>query len=161
MTSADAGVSFHYNLPANYGDFHVGVYNGENYQRVETNDQKGLELRGTIRPFAGGKPVLRGIRGHFVYYNDHYVKNADRKRVMGNVTYEHTYINAGFDYLDATDQLLSGVADVDSEGYSVWATPRYPLANGASFEALLRYDHFTPNTSTTLLAPPRPRPIPA
>jgi hypothetical protein len=40
MTSADAGVSFHYNLPSNYGDIHVGVYNGENYQRVEPNNQK-------------------------------------------------------------------------------------------------------------------------
>ena len=39
MTSADAGASFHYNLPSNYGDFHAGVYNGENYQRVELNDR--------------------------------------------------------------------------------------------------------------------------
>ena len=52
MTSSDAGVSFHYNFPSNYGDIHVGAYNGENYQRVETNDQKGLEFRGTVRPFA-------------------------------------------------------------------------------------------------------------
>ena len=52
MTSADAGASFHYNLPSNYGDFHVGVYNGENYQRVELNNQKAFEFRGTVRPFA-------------------------------------------------------------------------------------------------------------
>ena len=63
MTSADAGVSFHYNLPSNYGDFHVGVYNGENYQRVEANNDKAFEFRGTVRPFATQKPVLRGIRG--------------------------------------------------------------------------------------------------
>src|SRR6185295_7502053 len=47
MTSSDAGVSFHYNLPSNYGDFHAGIYNGENYQRVEVNDQKAFEFRGT------------------------------------------------------------------------------------------------------------------
>src|SRR4051812_2529651 len=64
MTSSDGGVSFHYNLPSNYGDVHVGVYNGENYQRVETNDQKSLEFRGTIRPFAARQPVLRGLRAH-------------------------------------------------------------------------------------------------
>src|SRR6476469_3018637 len=29
--SADAGASFHYNFPSNYGDVHVGVYNGEGY----------------------------------------------------------------------------------------------------------------------------------
>src|SRR5262249_38194873 len=57
FTSADAGVSFHYNLPSNYGDVHVGVYNGENYQRVEVNDQKGFEFRGTLRPLAQGPPI--------------------------------------------------------------------------------------------------------
>src|SRR5262245_7839430 len=56
MTSSDAGVSFHYSLPSNYGDFHVGVYNGENYQRVELNNEKALELRATVRPFGTGMP---------------------------------------------------------------------------------------------------------
>ena len=57
MTSSDAGVSFHYNIPSNYGDVHVGVYNGENYQKVEVNDQKAIEFRGTVRPFATSLPV--------------------------------------------------------------------------------------------------------
>ena len=61
MTSADAGVSFHYNLPSNYGDFHVGVYNGENYQRVELNNDKAFEFRGTVRPFA---TQSAGAAGH-------------------------------------------------------------------------------------------------
>ena len=34
FASADAGASFHYNLPSNYGDFHVGVFNGENYNKA-------------------------------------------------------------------------------------------------------------------------------
>jgi hypothetical protein len=160
MTSADAGVSFHYNLPSNYGDFHVGVYNGENYQRVEINDQKGLEFRGTVRPFASGLPILRGLRAHLVYYNDHYAGDDERKRVMGNVTFEHQYLNAGFDYLSAKDQTLKTATDVSSNGYSVWATPRAPRADGSSWEGLLRYDHFTPNTSTTTLAPATTSPAP-
>jgi hypothetical protein len=150
MTSADAGVSFRYNLPSNYGDIHVGVYNGENYQRVEVNDKKALEFRGTLRPFARSLPVLRGLRGHFVYYNDHYAGNDDRKRLMGNVTFEHNYVNAGFDYLEAKDQTLATSLDVSSSGYSIWATPRIPLARGASWEVLARYDHWTPNRSTTI-----------
>ena len=149
MTSADAGVSFHYNLPSNYGDIHVGVYNGENYQRVEVNSQKALEFRGTLRPFATGLPVLRGLRAHLVYYNDHYASSDERKRVMGNVTFEHQYLNAGFDYLRAKDQTLATATDASSNGYSVWATPRAPKADGSSWEGLLRYDHFTPNTATT------------
>ena len=150
MTSSDAGASFHYNFPSNYGDIHVGVYNGENYQKVEVNNQKALEFRGTLRPFATSLPVLRGLRAHLVYYNDHYNSGDERKRVMGNVTFEHQYLNAGFDYLSAKDQTLATATDASSKGYSVWATPRAPMANGSSWEGLLRYDHFTPNTATTL-----------
>ena len=43
--------------------------------------------------------------------------------------------------------------DVHAKGYSVWATPRLPKANGSSCEALLRYDHWTPNSSDAF-APP-------
>jgi hypothetical protein len=159
MTSSDAGVSFHYNFPSNYGDIHVGVYNGENYQRVETNDQKGLEFRGTVRPFAASLPVLRGLRAHLVYYNDHYVKDAERRRLMGNVTFEHKYLNAGFDYLDAKDQSLALATKIASQGWSFWATPRRPKDDGSSFEALLRYDHWKPNTSSTLV-PASNSPVP-
>jgi hypothetical protein len=159
MTSADAGVSFHYNFPSNYGDIHVGVYNGENYQRVEVNNQKALEFRGTLRPFATGMPVLRGLRAHLVYYNDHYASSDERMRVMGNVTFEHQYLNAGFDYLSAKDQTLATVTDASSKGYSLWATPRAPKADGSSWEGLLRYDHFTPNTATTP-APASTSPVP-
>jgi hypothetical protein len=159
MTSSDAGASFHYNLPSNYGDIHVGIFNGENYQRVETNNEKAFEFRGTVRPFASGMPILRGLRAHLVYYNDNYAKNDERKRVMGNVTYEHKYVNAGFDYLSAKDKTTRTVADVSSNGFSIWATPRYPYENGSSFEAILRYDRWVPNTSTANVpasASPRP-----
>lgn len=150
MTSSDAGMSFHYNFPANYGDVHVGVYNGENYQRVEINDKKALEFRGTVRPFAAGLPVLRGLRAHLVYYNDNYAGSDQRKRVMGNVTFEHQNINAGFDYLNAKDKTLATATEAASEGWSIWATPRLPMANGSSVEGLIRYDRFTPNTAATL-----------
>jgi hypothetical protein len=159
MTSADAGASYHVNFPNNYGDIHVGVYNGENYQRVETNNQKALEFRGTVRPFPLGMPILRGIRAHLVYYNDHYQRHDERKRLMGNLTYEHKYVNAGFDYLSAEDQILASAPEVASHGYSVWATPRLPYDNGSSWEALLRYDHWIPNTSSSLV-PAASSPIP-
>jgi hypothetical protein len=160
MTSSDAGVSFHYNLPSNYGDVHVGIYNGENYQKIETNNKKGLELRGTLRPFATGAPALRGLRAHLVYYNDAYAGSDERTRLMGNLTFEHNYLNAGFDYLAARDQTAAAVAVVRSKGFSAWATPRKPMPNGSSFEALLRYDHFVPNTSTSLFAPASSSPDP-
>ena len=64
MSSSDAGISFRYNFANNYGDVHFGVYNGENYQRTETNNQKGFEFRGSVRPLAEGKPIFRGFRAH-------------------------------------------------------------------------------------------------
>ena len=153
MSSSDAGVSFHYNFSKNYGDVHFGLYNGENYQRTEVNDQKGFEFRATVRPFAQAKPILRGVRGHFVYYKDAYVSDADRQRLMGNVTFEHKYLNAGFDYLDSKDQALPTGTSADGQGYSFWATPRKEFANLSSWELLLRYDHWTPNTSDALATP--------
>src|SRR5262245_18112016 len=159
MSSSDAGVSFHYNFNANYGDVHFGFYNGENYQRTETNNQKGFEFRGSVRPFASGMAVLRGLRAHLVYYNDAYVRDGERKRLMGNLTYEHKFLNAGFDYLDDDDHALPTTANIPANGYSIWATPRYPFENGSSWEALIRYDHWTPNT-TDAFAPPATSPVP-
>src|SRR5262249_37179506 len=123
------------------------------------NDQKGLEFRGTLRPFARNAPIVRGLRLHLVYYNDNYVKSADRDRIMGNLTYEHPFINLGFDYMNAHDQLLPSAVKQNGRGYSFWATPRKPFDNGSSFEALLRYDHWTPNTSADL-APASTAPFP-
>jgi hypothetical protein len=141
LSSSDGGASFRYNMPSNYGEIHVGMYNGENYNRIEANDQKALELRATVRPFAQGAPVLRGIRAHLFYDHDAYVKDAERRRTIGSVTFEHKYLNAGYEYLTARDRLSSASRAADGRGYSVWATPR----TGTGWEALLRYDHLTPD----------------
>jgi hypothetical protein len=148
MSSADTGVSFHTNFPNNYGDVHVGLYNGEGYARGEANDQKGLLIRVTGRPFARKAPVLRGLRGHFYHYADKYVKNGDRRRTIGTATYEHPRVVAGFEYADAHDQrsALPGMTAIDSNGYSLWVTPRTPMG----WEGLIRYDHNTPNSSSAL-----------
>jgi hypothetical protein len=148
LSSSDAGASFHYNFPKNYGDVHVGYYNGENYNRPEANDQKGLMVRVTGRPLARRAPVLRGLRAHFFHAADHYVKDGERRRTVGAVTYEHRLVTAAFEYLDAKDRrsALPGATAVDGRGYSVWVTPKA----GHGWEGLVRYDHHTPDTSTAL-----------
>lgn len=144
LSSSDAGASFHYNLPSNYGDFHVGLYNGENYNRVEANDQKAVQLRGTVRPFAKSPiAALAGLRAHGFINADHYVKDGERQRALGSLTFEHAHLNAGFDYLKATDRTSAARPETNSHGYSIWATPKSPTG----WEALLRYDHLTPDTA--------------
>jgi len=50
LTSSDLGASAHLVFPGNFGDVHVGGYNGEGYTAPEANDQKAIQARLTIRP---------------------------------------------------------------------------------------------------------------
>jgi hypothetical protein len=149
MSSSDAGASFHYNFAQNYGDLHAGVYNGENYNRPEVNNQKSFQIRGTLRPLAHGDMNLRGLRVTGFYNADKYVNSADRQRGLFEVSYEHKYLNAAYDYLTTKDQTSVTKTEVDGHGWSTWLTPRLPLESkpGASIEALLRYDDYVPNKS--------------
>jgi hypothetical protein len=143
LSSSDVGATLHYNLPAGYGDVHAGLYNGETYSKAETNDQKAFQVRGTVRPFPQGQPALRGLRFTGFYHGDHYVRDAARTRWIGGVTFEHPALNAGYHYLDATDQRSSLAPEVQGRGYSAWVTPR--AANG--WEGLVRVDRLTPDAS--------------
>ena len=146
--SADAGASFHWNIPSNYGEVHVGVYNGDGYAKTDPNDQKAIEIRGTVRPFATRAPILRGLRITGFYFGDHYIKNSERTRGVFQTTYEQKYINAGFDYINAHDQALITARDIHSQGWSFWLTPMKPLEGGASLEALIRYDRLSPDVDS-------------
>jgi hypothetical protein len=139
--SADAGASFHLNFPKNYGEIHAGYYNGDGYAKPEANDQHAFDIRGTVRPFAQGAPVLRGLRLTGYYVGDDYVKNAERMRAVGQVTFEHKFVNAGFDAIDAKDQTAVTKADIEAKGWSFWVTPRSTIG----WELLLRYDHMVPD----------------
>jgi hypothetical protein len=144
LSSSDAGASFHYNAPSNYGEVHVGVYNGENYNRVETNDRKAFQVRGSIRPFATSSPtLLQGLRAHVFLDADSYVRDGDRHRAIRSITYEHRLVNAGVEYLTTRDRTSISAAEVAAHGYSLWLTPR--LSHG--WELLLRHDRLTPNDS--------------
>jgi hypothetical protein len=140
LPSADVGATFHYNLPANYGDVHTGIFNGETYQRPEVNDQKAFQVRGTVRPLPG-QDVLKGLRVTGFYDHDAYVKHAERRRAIFGVTFEHPYVHAGFNYLSATDQTSATRSPVDARGWSAFVTPRTSIG----WEGLFRVDHLEPN----------------
>lgn len=144
MSSADAGATFHTNFPHDYGDFHVGVYNGEGFGKPEVNDQKSFQVRGTIRPMAGSHTAARGLRLTGFYDADHYLKNAPRNRFATNVAFEHAHFNLGVDYLKMTDQVSVNSSEVEGRGWSAFLTP-FLKEKGRGLEGLLRVDRYKPN----------------
>jgi hypothetical protein len=155
--SSDGGASFHYNFPSNYGDVHVGVFNGEGYAKTDPNDQKAIEIRGTVRPFASGAPIARGLRVTGFYFGDNYIRNSERTRAVFSPTYENTYFSGAFEYIDAHDQTSITARDIHAKGWSFWANPKKPFSDGSSIEALIRYDHL--NTDSAISDESRPRTI--
>lgn len=141
LTSSDAGLSGHYVLPNNYGDIHGGFYNGEGYSKAEANDQKAFQIRGTIRPLPLGG-IWKGLRLTGFIDHDYVVSNAKRERMFGQVTFEHPLVNAGFDVAEGKDRSSAKVAQVNSRGWSFWATPKLGTKG---WELLYRHDDFKPN----------------
>ena len=140
LSSSDVGASFHTNFARNYGDVHAGFYNGETYARPEVSDQKAFMIRGTFRPLPAS-PYLRGLRLTGFWDHDAYVKDAERKRALFAVTYEHKYVNAAWQITDQKDQASATKPLTDGSGWSMWVTPK----TTKGFEGLLRFDHLEPN----------------
>jgi hypothetical protein len=144
LTSSDLGASVHWNIPENYGDIHGGVYNGDGYTRPQDSDQQlSYQVRATIRP-APQVSILKGLRLTGFYDSDHYLKDLIKERYIGFLSFENPYVNFGAQYDHYKDQRTTTAAEVTSEAYSVWATPRWP---NCGLEALIRWDRVTPDTS--------------
>jgi len=139
LSSSDVGFSGRWVFPNEYGDVHVGYYNGDTYSKAEANDQKAFQIRGSLRPLPK-VDVAKGIRLTAFYDHDAPVKDAARNRFIAALTFEHKYLNLGFDWLSTKDRSSVSKPEVKAEGWAVWATPR----TTSGFEALLRYDHFKP-----------------
>ena len=123
LTSSDAGVSVRWSGLGDRAEVHAGYYNGEGYSHTETNDEKALQMRGTLR-------LSKSVRTTLFVDEDHYAATASRRRLLGQVTFENPRVNAGVDLLRANDK------GINANGWSAWATPR--IVKG--WELLLRHD---------------------
>ena len=155
LTSSDYGLSMRFAFPANFGDIVVGGYNGDGYTSTNdqrgVNDQKAFQARLSIRPVPRS-PVMKGLQLTGFYDADHYFGDRKRQRAVGAVTFQHPYINAGVEYLDAKDQNSStedNFSTLRRNGFSAWLTPRTPIG----IEGLLRYDELRQNKD----ASPKPK----
>jgi hypothetical protein len=144
--SSDFGVSGHYNFADNYGDIHAGIYNGEGYSKAEANNEKAFQVRATVRPLPMGGPLLKGLRFTVFVDEDHYIESDKRERTVGQITYEHPMFTVGLEDFTAKDKVSATKAEVDSKGYSLWATPKFGTSG---WELLLRHDEYTPVKSVS------------
>ena len=140
LTSSDLGLSGHVNFPNNFGDVHLGIYNGEGYSKAEANDQKGFQIRGTLRPLPG-VDIIKGWRITGFWNSDNVAKDQKRKRWLVDTTFEHPYVNAGFTYIEASNEAAPSGPEVKPKDWSIWVTPRTQFG----LEALFRYDELKPN----------------
>lgn len=134
LASSDTGISARYVFPSDYGDVHGGFYNGEGYSKSETNHEKAMQIRATLRPLPKSK-LGKGLRATVFYNGDHYSEDLGRERLIGQIAYEHTRFNAGIEALSTKDRAVEG------RGWSAFATPRL----GKGWELLLRHDHNRPD----------------
>lgn len=158
LASSDLGVTFRTAFPNNYGDVHVGFYNGEGYSTPEVNNKKAFMARVGFNPLPR-HPLLKTWRLQGFITRDNYMENAPRNRAVFNSTFEHPCLNMGFDYIATTDKVSSAPTNgvdlyptLDGKGWSVWATPKKVFANGSSIEGLIRYDHMKPGGTASATA---------
>lgn len=137
ITSSDLGIAVKGNI-ASIGDYHVGYYNGDGYSKPEANDQKALMGRLTFKPFEGD---FAGFRFTVFYDHDFYEADARRERLLGEVTWESRWVNAGATWGDLKDQAGRTKPEIEGQGYSLWVTPKTDFG----LEGLLRYDDLEPN----------------
>jgi hypothetical protein len=144
LTSSDYSISTRVALPENYGDVHVGVYNGDGYSSTNDqralNDQKAVQIRASLRP-APAVPVLKGFRIAGFYDSDHYFSDAKKERFVGMGSFEHPFVNVGFEYLDAHDKTTATATELHRNGFSAFVMPRTPIG----VEGLFRYDELNQN----------------
>ena len=147
LDSADAGVSFHYNFPTNYGDVHVGVYNGESYSEAGSERPEGVRdsrhgpaVRASRRrccaacasPVLRRRPLRQGRRPRTRAVGQRDLRAQVRERRLRLPRRARSDVG----HRKPTSK---------ANGYSFWVTPKMPHENGSSSKALLRYDHCAPN----------------
>jgi len=144
LVSADTGVAFHTRL-SDRADLQIALLNGEGYQKAEVNNEKALQTRVTFRPAPNSAPAfMRAFRAGVFCDDDHYMRDADRKRLILSATFEHPRLNAGADLVRTRDAATPVATVADGRGWSVFATPFF-ARKGKGPEALLRMDRLTPD----------------
>ena len=142
--SADFGVSYFTPLPKNYGEVHVGVYNGEGFIQTDPNKYKSVQGRFTLRPLPN-RGLANGLRVSLFYNAGWYAANRPRRLGIAMGSYEHPRLVATIAHVWATENPLTAAPkDVDRQGWSMFLEPRQ---GPAGLAGIFRYDAFDPDTA--------------
>lgn len=146
-TSADFGFSARAKLLDKRLDVHAAIYNGEYFQKPETNKYKELQTRVTYAILPAGKdPGLR-VTGYGSYALK--AQDADKVRLIGMVSYESALFNAAGEYIYAQDGNGAG-KHVVGGGPSVFGFVNLPVnvKDLAGIRVLARVDVVDPDSKT-------------
>jgi hypothetical protein len=142
--SGDFGVGYYSPLPSNYGDFQVGVYNGEGFSRNEATKHKSFQGRVSVRPLPTAG-LAQGLRVHGFYDLGWYDRNQPRRHGIAMGSYENAHVVATAQWLTATERPLADLMqDVKRSGYSTFLEIREGVTGWAG---LARVERFDPDTA--------------
>ncbi len=145
LSSSDVGISGRLAFPKDYGDIHLGYYNGDTYSKAEPNDQKAFQIRGDLAAAPEEQRLQGSSRRCVLRPRLARCRTAKRDRFIVAPTFEHKYVVLGYEYLDTKDRasgLATKPAEADGKGWSLWVEPR----TATGLEALFRYDDLKPGT---------------
>ena len=156
MSSSDAGVSFHTNLPNNYGDVHAGFYNGEGYNRADVNNAEAFDVpRHVAAVRRQDRPTAAASASRGSGRQRRRQRRAPRSRPLRNDLRAQVLQRR----LRLSESERSGAArrmrrdrscaNVKSGGWSISVTPFFK-EKGNGPEVLLRYDDYKPNNGASV-----------
>lgn len=135
LSSADYGIYFETGFgeslnesglssnDSRYGSFGIGVYNGGGYSSLEQNNNKLVEGRLSLRPFAGFLPGFQ-LSAFGAYGKGNSATNPDFNIYGAAVTYESNRFNFVGQGFESTDDIrfedLQGITPHEFQGWSVF-----------------------------------------
>lgn len=144
--SADFGAGYLTQLPSDYGELQVGIYNGEGFTQAEANKFKSVQGRLTIRPFPG-RGGVKGLRVSAFYDLGWYAKDQPRRHGIVMGSFESQKVVAIWQWVTATERPAAALArDIDRSGYSGFLEAREGLEGWAGF---VRFDRFDPDRAAS------------
>ena len=137
--SGDFGVGYLAQLPSNYGELNIGVYNGEGFAQAEATKHKSLQTRFTIRP-RPGETAISGFRLSAFYNAGSYGPNLPRNLGIIMGSFEHKHVAGTLEWLRANGRPTLAVPEATRTGYSGFLEIRQGMEGWAGLARIDRLD---------------------